>query len=88
MDEMASDNEIVSVKPVLMVAGMLVAAMCGAVMTVHPGKQQPQPSPKAPPAVVLVMQGPQAQAHLQHRLMPPSHQPSQSPKPAQDADWV
>jgi hypothetical protein len=48
VEQLASDSEKASVKPLLMVAGMLVAAALGAVVTVrppaHPTRQQQQPS--------------------------------------------
>ena len=74
MEQLASDSEKASVKPLLMVAGMLVAAALGAVATIRPPahrtRQQQQPSvglvvidAPRPPAVQLHGAGSVAALH-------------------------
>lgn len=80
MDELASDTETASVKPLLMVAGMLVAAGLGAVATVHPAAHIHQPH--KPSAGVVVVESPRAPLHRLHDLRPPLS------RTEQDAYWV
>jgi hypothetical protein len=84
MVEMASEQETASLKPVLMVAAMLVAALCGAVITVHPVQPSRQPH-KAPPTEVVVVQGPRASTQ-RHQSLTGHRHPAVSAAP--QGDWV
>jgi hypothetical protein len=62
MDELASDGGRASLKPVLMVAATLVAAVLGAVVTVRPAAHQPS----GPAAGVAVIGAPRGSADHRH----------------------
>jgi hypothetical protein len=86
MHELAIDREKVSVKPVLMVAGMLLAAVLGAVVTVRPAAHSPVQQ-RRPSVGVVVIDSPRAPAALRHSLRCRSH--VHSPSTAVSfADWV
>jgi hypothetical protein len=87
MDELASDHETASVKPVLMVAGMLVAALCGAVITVHPAPQPGRQQRKAPPVEVVVIQSPRAAARQHGLTLTPNARLAGS-RSGSGVDWV
>jgi len=65
MDELESDRDKVSVKPLLLVAAMFVAAGIGAVATLRPVPHPARPH-RAPPAAVVVLHAPRAQVGQRH----------------------
>jgi hypothetical protein len=78
VDELANDRQTASVKPLLLVAAMLVAAALGAVVTLRPVSPGRQP-PHRPSAGVVVIEGPGDR--IVHRLHPAS-------RPVPSPDWV
>jgi hypothetical protein len=90
MDELASDRENVSVKPLVMVAATLVAAVLGAVVTVRPANHPPAQQPR-PSVGVVVIESPRASALHRHR-MGDLHDGAHALHPpstvAPESDWV
>jgi hypothetical protein len=87
MDELASDREKASFKPVLMVGALLAAAVFGAAVTVHPAPRAPQ-QPNRPAAGVAVIGTPPAPAVHGRSLHNLEHVRRSPSKAVLDSDWV
>jgi len=82
MDELTSDREKVSVKPVLLVAAMLVAAVLGAVVTLRPATRAPQ-QPRRPSVGVAVIEAPRTHLARSRNVYDRAYAPQTPQRPEQ-----
>jgi hypothetical protein len=85
MDELASDREKASFKPVLMVGALLMAAVLGAVVTIHPAARAPQQPSRPSSGVAVVGTRPAVHGRSLLNLQHLQHSPS---KAVLDSDWT